>query len=769
MTLLLLLPLAAGLQEAERERLDFFEKRVRPLLVERCYKCHSASGDSVKGGLLLDSREGLLRGGNTGPAVVPGDPDASPLVRAVRGSDEEIRMPPKSRLAPTEIADLEAWVRMGAPAPADASPPRPRIDFEAARRFWSFRPVADPEPPAVKGDWARTPIDRFVQEKLEERGLAPAPDADPRTLLRRATFALTGLPPTPEEMEDFLSDPSPGAFERAVERLLASPAYGERWGRRWLDLVRYADTAGDSADYPIPQAHKYRDWVIAAFNRDMPYDRFVREQVAGDLLDAGRDGIVATGFLALARRFGEEPSAEHHLTIDDTVDTLGRVVLGLTLSCARCHDHKFDPITTDDYFALYGVFQSTRYPATGGDKMKYQKDFVPLVPREEAERILRPFEEKLARLDLEARPLEEEIAARERELAGGKAEPRKDPRDLKELRKALGEIRKRRETLAKERPAIDDACAVAEGTPGNARIHLKGNPKALGREVPRRFLEVLGGAALEAPEGSGRRELAGRLADPANPLAARVMANRIWQWHFGKGIVRTPSTFGSQGLPPTHPGLLDHLASEFVRSGGSVKAMHRMILGSRTWRLAAGDAAQEDLFGAFPRRRLDAEEIRDSILSVSGALDRTAGGPHPFPAPKDWNFSKASPFYAVYPTERRSVYLMQQRLKRHPYLALFDGPDPNASTDARPATTTSLQALFMLNSPFVHEHARRFAARAGAAASDPDARVDRAHRLAFGRAATAEELALGRAFLERADWTSHAKVLLSSNEFIHVD
>jgi hypothetical protein len=745
-----------AVQDAELARLEFFEKKVRPLLAERCYKCHSSGGESVKGGLLLDSRDGILRGGHSGPAVVPGDPDRSPLVRAVRGSDEEIRMPPKSRLAAAEIADLETWVRMGAPAPADASEARPRIDFAAARRFWSFRPV---------GPRAGT-IDGFILAKLEEKGLSPAPEADPRTLLRRATFDLTGLPPTPEEMEAFLADPSPEAYARGIDRLLASPQYGERWGRHWLDLVRYADTAGDSADYPIPQAHKYRDYVVDSFNSDKPYDRFIREQVAGDL-SGTRDGIVATGFLALARRFGEEPTADHHLTIDDTIDTLGRTVLGLTLSCARCHDHKFDPITTDDYFALYGILQSTRYPHSGGDKMKYQKDFVPLVPREEAERILRPFEEKLAALDREAKPLEEEIAARERELAGGKAEPRKDERSLQDLRKALGEIRKKRETLAKQRPAIDDACAVADGEPANARLHLKGNPKALGREVPRRFLELLGGQPVTA--GSGRRELAEALTSASNPLTARVMANRIWQRHFGKGLVRTPSYFGHQGLAPTHPELLDFLAAELVRSGWSVKSMHRSIMTSRAYRRACGSGAAADLFGAFERRRLDAEAIRDSILAVSGSLDRTAGGPHPFPPAKDWAFSKASPFYAVYPTERRSLYLMQQRLKRHPYLALFDGPDPNASTAERLTTTTPLQSLFMLNSPFVHEQAGRFAARVQAAAADDPARIDLAHRLAFGRPASDAELQLGRGFLDRAGWTSYAKVLLSSNEFIHVE
>jgi hypothetical protein len=755
--LLLALSLRAAAAQ-DPEGLDFFEKRIRPVLAERCYRCHSGEADSIRGGLRLDSREAILRGGSSGPAVLPGDPARSPLIRAIRYADEEIQMPPKTRLKPEEIAAFETWVRLGAPAPADAAPrpARPKIDWAAARAFWSFRPLA-----SASG----VSIDDLIEGKLRERGLAPAGPADKGTLLRRATFDLVGLPPTPGEIDGFLADDSPDAFARVVDRLLSSPHYGERWGRHWLDLVRYADTAGDSADYPVPQARKYRDWVIAALNADLPYDRFIREQVAGDLLpDAGRDGIVATGFLAIARRFGEEPAADHALTIDDTIDTLGRAVLGLTLSCARCHDHKFDPITQEDYTAVYGILQSTRYPYAGSDKMKYQKDFVPLVPREEALAALGPFEERLAALDREARPLEEEIARRERELSEGKAEgPPRDPRSLGELRKARGEIQKKREALAKERPAIDDAYAVSEGAPAHARIHVKGNPRHPGDEVPRRWLELLGGAPVGA--GSGRRDLAEWLT--ATPLAARVMANRIWQHHFGRGLVRTPSYFGRQGLAPTHPELLEFLAGRFIESGWSMKAMHRLIMLSRAYQRAGG--APSDLLESFPRRRLDAETIRDSILAASGSLDRTMGGPHPFPARKDWNFSKAAPFYAVYPSDRRSVYLMQQRLKRHPYLALFDGADPNASTEARFTSTTSIQALFMMNSPFVHDQAARFAARLRAEAPEDRTRIDLAHRIALGRPATGPEIAEGEAFLRRADWTAYAKVLLSSNEFVYVD
>jgi hypothetical protein len=733
---------------SDREKVEFFERHIRPVLVDRCFTCHSADGDSVKGGLHLDTREGLLRGGDSGPALVPGDPDRSPLIKAIRYTDTELQMPPKAPLTAEQISHFERWVRMGVPAPPAraAVAEKPAIQWDVARQFWSFRPVVPPPLPAVRlRGWALTSVDAFILSRMEEKGLAPAPDVDRLTLLRRVTFDLTGLPPSPEEAEAFVRDASADAFERVVDRLLASPRYGERWGRHWLDLVRYADTAGDSADYPVPQARRYRDYVIAAFNEDVPYDRFVREQIAGDLMAASDDAdrrrkIVATGFLAIARRFGEEPLVDHPLTLDDTIDTMGRTLLGLTFGCARCHDHKFDPIPTEDYYGLYGIFQSTRFPYAGSDKMKYQKDFVPLLPREEAAGLLGPHAGTLAALEAEIASLE------------GKPE----------RKKALDDARKKHGTLAKNAPKIEDAYAVAEGTPSDARVHLKGNPRKPGASVPRRFPRILGGQErpADAP-GSGRLDLAAWLTDPSNPLTARVMVNRIWQHHFGKGIVETPSYFGRQGLPPSDPGLLDHLAAEFVASGWSVKAMHRRILLSRAYRSRAVE-----------RRRLDAEEIRDAILAVSGRLDLSTAGDHPFPPREAWDYSKASPFSAVYPSDRRSVYLMQQRLKKHPFLALFDGADTNAGTSSRGASVTSLQALFLMNSPFLHEQAERFGARVRREAEDTASRIDLAHRRAFGRPARPGEIARDEAFLRgrgAEGWTSYAKVLLSSNEFLYVD
>ncbi len=786
---------AAGLQEKpDPEGVEFFEKRIRPLLVERCYACHSAQAEKAKGGLAVDTREALLRGGNSGPAVVPGDPESSLLIKAIRYADEDLEMPPKKkdRLSPEQIGDFEGWVRRGAPDPrlADAAAPaRPPIDFAEARKFWSFRPVADPAPPEVRDRaWPETPIDRFVLARLEEKGLRPGPDADRRTLLRRATFDLTGLPPAPEEIDAFLADASPEAFARVVDRLLASPHYGERWGRHWLDVVRYADTAGDNSDFPIPQARRYRDWVLRSFNEDKPFDGFVREQVAGDLLPARTEaerveGVVATGYVAIARRFVDSIEKYHHLTIEDTIDTLGRSVLGLSLGCARCHDHKYDPVPLEDYYALYGIFQSTRYPYPGCETTRHQKDMVPLLPPAEAEALLAPYRERLAALEAEAKRLEGEEKALREKLKGG--EDAEVKRWLKEVEAAGRDAKKKRDAFVVEgRPAMETAYAVAEGKPENSRVHVKGDPKILGREVPRRFLQVLGGDELPAGDpGSGRLQLARWLTDPANPLTARVLVNRLWLHHFGKGIVATPSDFGARGSPPTHPELLDWLAARFVEGSWSIKAMHRRIMLSRVYRLASRDVPENssadprnDLLWRSERRRLDAEAIRDAMLAVSGALDRSPGGSHPFPPEKSWDFSASRPFTAAYDSRRRTVYLMTGRIRNHPFLEVFDGADPNLSTGSRLLTTTSLQALLLMNSKFVSEQAEGFAARL--LKEEEGTRIDRAYALAFGRVPASAERRAGEAFLARARaagapeeraWASLARVFLASNEFLHVD
>ena len=772
------------------EQVEFFEKQIRPLLADHCYECHSAGAKKIKGGLVLDSRAGVQKGGDNGAVLTPGDADASALIEAVRHADEDTAMPPKKKLPPEAIAALETWVKMGAPDPRTtdtvaAVQAKSAIDWTRAREWWSFRPLAAPHPPAVKDNaWLANDVDRFILAQIEAAGLQPAADAEPRALIRRVTYDLTGLPPTPEEVEAFVNESKSAdkAYGQLVDRLLASPRYGERWGRHWLDVVRYADTAGDNSDFPIPQMHRYRDWVIAAFNRDLPYDQFVREQLAGDLLGGTGDErlqrIVATGYIANARRFGSRvDDYPQHLTIEDTLDSVGRTFLGLTINCARCHDHKFDPITAQDYYALYGVFSSTRYPWPGIELEQKQRDFVPLVAPE-----------KLA---------EVEIAKKERDAEQSRFD--KDVKKLKdELKNVSAEQKKEHEEKIKaaEKIAVENkakplpfetAYAVAEGAKReDAVLQQKGDPAKPGERVPRRFLTVFGGTPLPSEEkGSGRRELADWILAQDNPLPARVMANRIWHYHFGRGLVPTPNDFGKQGKPPTHPELLDYLAAKLRDGGWSIKALHREILLSRTSRLATTRSPESlardpgnELLTAFPRRRLDAESLRDTLLALGGNLDLTPPGPHPFPKQSEWKFTQHNPFKAVYDSPRRSVFLMTQRIQRHPYLAIFDGADPSTSTPARPTSTTPVQALFLLNDPFLHEQSKRVAERLLADTSDDTTRIQRAYARLFSRPAAEDEVETARAFLKRAGaklgdekeaWRSYVRALFRLNEFVYVD
>jgi hypothetical protein len=791
--------------------IEFFEKRIRPILVEHCYECHSDKAPKIKGDLRLDSRDGLLKGGRSGPAVVPGKPAESLLIKGVHYDDETFKMPPKAKLSAAQIADLEAWVKMGAPDPRTGGPAAKAIDFDKARNFWSFRPLQNPAPPDVKDPtWPANAVDRFILAKWEEKGLRPVPPVDKLALLRRATYDLTGLPPTPEEIEAFVKDKSPDAFAKVVDRLLASPAYGERWGRHWLDVVRYSDTAGDNSDFPVPQLYRYRNWVIDALNRDMPYDEFVRQQIAGDLMPATSAAdrhakLIATGYLANSRRHGSYEDARYpwHLTIEDTIDNVGKAILGLSMSCARCHDHKFDPLTAEDYYALYGFFSSTRYPWPGIELDRVPKDLVPLAPPAEAAQVLKERQEALAALDRVIKQHEADKAALEKKLKTADQETLATLRKQVDAQaKLIATAKKDRDAFAKKPLPFELAYAVIDGPTepkkrigqvGNAYVQIKGEPELKGKEVGRGFPKILGGQTLSAEvKGSGRLELARWLTDPANPLTARVMVNRIWQYHFGRGLVATPNDFGKQGRPPTHPELLDYLARRFIDSGWSLKAMHRLLMLSRTYQLGSGDDdanaridVANDYLWHFPRRRLDAESIRDTILAVSGALDRSQGGPHAFAHPTAWDYTQHKPFKAVYETNRRSVYLMTQRIQRHPFLALFDGPDSNASTAGRITSTTSLQALFLMNDPFVHEQARKFAARLLAERADAGERIERAFLLAFGRLATADERQQVREYLLRVQealatagvpaperpvraWESLARVVFMSNEFVYV-
>lgn len=1230
---------------------DHFESKVRPVLVETCFRCH---GDTkTAGALRLDSRDALMKGGDSGPAIVPGNPDESLLIQAIRRQEDVSAMPPgKDKiLRPDQVEDFAAWVKAGAVWP-EGSP-----KFRATKH-WAFEPPRPVPPPSVRETaWVRNPIDAFILARQEAKGVRHAPSADRLTLIRRATFDLTGLPPTPDEIDRYLNDPSSDAFEKVVDRLLSSRAYGERWGRHWLDVVRYADTAGETADFPVPLAYHYRDYVINALNADKPYDEFLREQIAGDILaeqgppDRHAERAAATGYLAISRRFGFDSENYHHLTIQDTIDTVGQSVLGLSLGCARCHDHKFDPVSMGDYYGLYGILDSTRYAFPGSEQKQKVRAMLPLPPKQDSERKWREHRARIAELsarvggqeannaktvilrslhdidgdfelqapaaggsngvlvppwfyeglvsmtngaqspyrnlyppgkvgvgipsrsgpyrfhqalhfgriedregllhlnldfrvagdadargehgfslgsldgtpafaillsskrlairtgdsveeitpikpntwtnlqgtlDLKRRSLalrvnvpgsrvetfEKRLSAsgnlaiesvefhsrgaasearpaidfdnlgiqeapiqsiendspnlagngsphdvatlkeRLNQLAGldgdfeqqskdsppsapwnagpnsvvksssgsqspfrnifsagelgmhmpnrreydglglslpnphldpqgrihvsfdfrcGKADaggdgswryylghgagnsaavelhfnggrffrragdsiepvaplrvgtwyqvqvtldtkartyagtfssasestnfggkvangwdggidytfvdsyghiggvrpsldldnftlgdhpipPLKETarapdaitsesrrREATEIRKQLDRIERDAVTLRKELDSLITEVpfamtyGVVEGTPHNVRIQMRGEPDKPGPEVPRGFIKALGGEPLPLDsKGSGRLELARWLTSSTNTLTARVMVNRIWQFHFGRGLVGTPNDFGLRGQLPTHPELLDYLASEFVRSGWSVKSMHRLIMSSATYHQSSEPSASTlaspgnavDTYASFPRRRMSAEEIRDSILAVSGELDRSPGREHPFAPPSTWGYSQHAPFAAVYDHDRRSIYLMTQRLKRHPFLALFDGADPNTTTPLRLITTVPTQSLFFLNDPFVHEKSEKWAARLTSSRSDDASRIQAAWRLAIGRVPTPEEEAEALAFLsayraessatnrgggEVQSLAAYLRILMSSNLFLYLD
>lgn len=822
------------------------------------------------------------------------------------------------------------------------------MKLEDAKRWWAFQPIAQVPGGSV--------------DALFEKSSSVA--AERRVLLRRVTYDLTGLPPTPAEVDAFVADGSPDAYSKVVERLLASPAYGEKWGRYWLDVVRYADTAGENSDRPLPHAWRYRNWVIDALNRDLPYDAFVRQQLAGDLLAAKESegeaaaNIVATGFLAIARRFGHEIEKDMHLTFEDAIDTTGKAFLGLTLGCARCHDHKYDPISTRDYYALYGMLQSTRFPFTGCEPKPHPRDLVPL-PSGEVKRATAAWEAEMKALEAAVatadaalnakgnvfassvpvaisageigptgaqevvvdeahalamkqgemlqlsilpranfggdstvvewvisevggsgktwnvtadflhnpnaagagvwqvfdlvpneRPLTELVRDAEKTAGlliwhgpepwpallintkqdeakfqtvkmppqsvavhpgprGGVALAWESPAEMTvtvkgkvakidpggdgvawklERRPSIAEglaaqkllsqqvvtAKKARDAAMVRKPVADLAFAVIDAKPLNARVQKKGEPKDLAEEVPRGVPVIFGGAPVAESAGSGRLELADCLTrGSAKDLLARVMVNRLWAGHFGAGIVATPNDFGTRGTLPSHPALLEFLAAEFIKQGWSIKAMHRLILQSAAYQHAD-----------FPRRRLTAEEMRDTLLTVSGKLDRSPGGPHPFPAESTWTFTQHGPFKAVYDNDRRSIYQMVQRTQRHPFLALFDGADPNASTPVRGQSTVPTQALYFLNDPFVHTQAKAMAARLVAAAPDNAARLNLATRELYGRSPNNAESELMKQFLTETAaampslsepertidiWAAWLRVLFGTNELLYVD
>lgn len=911
-------------------RLKYFEEQVRPLLVEKCQKCHGAT--KQEGGLRLDSRESLLKGGENGPAVVPGMLDKSLLISAVRRTGD-LEMPPDQPLSESQVSVLTRWVEQGAQWPGKAatltSATSPEAFAKAKREHWAFQAIRRPAMPrVVAAEWAANSVDTLVLAKLEAAGLKPSPRADKKTLLRRITLDLTGLPPTIAEVQAFEADSTPDAYVKLVDRLLASPRYGERWGRHWLDVARYSDTKGYVffEDGGFPWAWTYRDYVIEAFNSDLPFDRFLCEQLAADRMPPGENHrpLRALGFLTLGGRFMNNP----HDIIDDRIDVVSRGLLGLTTTCARCHDHKFDPIPTADYYSLYGVFASSYEPivpalydpppateeyrkfetelrdreakllkfvrdkqgeVVNGAKsrvgeyllavhaMKGQPktdDFMLLADSGDLNpKMLRRWQIYLEQLSkshhrvlaawqacihlppadfanqasaalnalasekdpakglnpLVAQALKEkppqklsDVADRYGELiktvdsewqallqaatAANQAPPTALPDPYKEeLRQVvygsdaptnvpvsvigdldllpdraaqgtLRELRKAIETFRSAGPAAPPRAMNLEDlpTPVEPRIFRRGNPNQLGDSVSRHFLQVL---SPDSPKpfanGSGRLELAQAITHPENPLTARVFVNRVWLQHFGSGLVRTPSDFGLRSDPPSHPELLDELASQFIAHGWSVKELHRQILCSETYQQASADRAEgiaadpeNRLLWKMNRRRLDLEALRDSFLAASGKLETNMGG-------------TSINMLAIPAVPRRTIYASIDRLALPSLLRTFDFPSPDTTNPQRDNTTVAPQALFLMNHPFPLEMAQHLINRQEIkSAADFPTRIDRVYEIVFGRLATAEERQLSTEFFQEADrsihetpekWTLFVHSLLLTNEFAFVE
>jgi len=768
--------LGVGLSAQTAAGIEFFEAKIRPVLAKNCFACHSHEGKVSRGGLALDTKSGPLAGGDSGAAVVPGDVDASLLIQAIRQTGRR-KMPPGGKLPEAVIADFEKWVAMGAPDPRDTVTvsKAPAINWEIARKFWAFVPVAPVAPPKPRDSkWAATPIDQFVMAKLEAKNLRPVADAGRRTLIRRVYLDLTGVPPTPEEVDAFLGDKSKDAYEKAIDRLLASPLYGERWGRHWLDVARYGETTGRTRNAPFPFAWRYRDWVIDAFNKDLPYDQFVVKQIAGDLLEANtaeerNANRVATGFLALgAVDLNELDKRQYEMdAVDEQVNVVSKAFMGVTVGCARCHDHKFDPIPTRDYYAMAGIFRSTelqnglrRRPQFNqihfNDELLMKLDGVDAYPGQDAESLATVRAESWKQV-LKAETSRDRLAVRE---AGQMWMGLPLPRHL--------------------------AMGVAEGRMVDSEIMLKGDPHSTLEKVSRGALEILTpqGRKLEIPQDqSGRLQLAQWIARTDNPTTARVMANRIWLHLFGRGIVETPDNFGRSGAMPSHRELLDYLSQVFVANGWSTKKLIREIMRSRTYRLAsefnqANHAVDPDnkLLWRANRNRLEVEAIRDSILLISGKLDVTRPAESPI---AEWAGAAKKPrqqgrIQAWELTEAyRSVYVPVVRNQPNRFFETFDFPEPSEPHGQRDVTTVATQALFLMNSPFVAGHAKAASDRMlKNYAADKD-RIQRAYEEVLGRLPNAKEIDQSLSYVgsvkgkdgEAGAWAKLYQALFASAEF----
>ena len=735
--------------ELSGAELDFFETRIRPVLVEHCYECHAADADILQGGLLLDSGKGVLAGGDSGPAAVPGNPEESLLLKALRY--EGFEMPPDGKLSNDVIADFERWIEMGVPDPrtGGVTPQRPSIDIEEGRKFWCYQSIEPHVPPSVaNAAWPYCAVDRFLLATLEERNLHPAADAPRATWLRRVTFDLIGLPPKPEEIDAFESDGSPLAHELVVDRLLASPHFGERWGRHWLDVARFAESSGGGRSIVFEDAWRYRDYVIESFNKDKPLDEFIIEQIAGDLLPHAdaveeHDHLVATAYLLLgAHNYEEQDKRLLEMdVVDEQLDTISRGLLGMTVACARCHDHKFDPIPTSDYYALAGILRSTN-TLVHENVSTWTTRPLPIPPADAAS-----------------------VAAHEKSLAENEAKliAARESKNSNDAKRVVV-LEKRIADLKKTRPPTSSCMAVEEAKViEDCKICIRGSVRHRGPAVPRGVLQVaLHGEPPAMPaDGSGRLELARWIASPQNPLTARVYVNRVWHYVFGTGLVRTVDNFGTAGELPSHPELLDDLAARFINDGWSTKRLLRELVLSHAYRMrsATDDKAaivdpENRLLVGMKRRRLDAESLRDAILTVAGTLDLQIGGRNI----SDDVLAKSSPttpaeYGFEFADSRRSVYTPAFRNCMHELFEVFDFADQNRSVGARSLTTAAPQALLMLNSPFVMEQARAAAERALGSDHDlaDEQRIERAFRETLGRRPSNGELGIALAAVSIAD------------------
>ena len=738
-----------ALSTADRQ---FFDTKIRPVLTEQCYKCHSHTADKVKGGLMLDSRDALFAGGSSGRVIVPGKPDDSLLIQALRYTDADLRMPPEEhggKLTDQQIADFTEWVRWGAPDP--------RVPLALAggksyggvgKNHWAFQPVQKTPVPAVKNTaWIQSPVDNFVLARLEADGLAPSPLADKRTLIRRVTFDLTGLPPTEPEIQRFLADDSPAAFAKVVDRLLDSPHYGERWARYWMDVARYSDTKGDAPkrdDPRFPHAWTYRDYLIEAFNSDKPFNQFIIEQLAADRLvndavakakaakkDPPTDQhiLAALGFLTL----GNQHDGRRNDIIDDRIDVTTKAFLGLTVSCARCHDHKFDPIPTKDYYSLYGVFANTAEPRSVMFEPTLQTRVL-ITPE------LNEYMAKGHELQAKAEQLQKDFQEFRRSRTRDADKRRELIRAEALLQREIGNLEMNHPGAPARAVALTDV-----PNPKDYPVLLRGEVQNAGDIVPRRFLEILSADPKKRTawtKGSGRLELAQAIADPKNPMTARVLVNRIWQEHFGTGFIATPDNLGNMGGTPSHPELLDWLAAKFVADGWSIKQLHRTILLSSTYQQSsdanpaavAADPGNK-LLWHYGLRRFDFEEIYDSLLAISGLLDPTIGGKSVTPVSDGFG-------------KRRALYFLIDRRNPPELLTQFDFPNPDTPTGQRFDTTVPQQALFLMNSPLVVETARKLTHRpefAGLARDEE--RVTSLYLAIFQRPPTEKEIALGVSYV----------------------